>query len=44
MLALLVSSIQFIVETDVCDLGVGAVMMQDGHPIAFISKGLSGNI
>lgn len=42
VLALPVSSIQFIIETDACDLGIGAILMQDGHLIAFIRKGLSG--
>jgi hypothetical protein len=32
---------QFIVETDACDTGIGAVLMQDGHPLAFLSKSLS---
>jgi hypothetical protein len=32
---------QFIVETDACDLGIGAVLMQDQHPLAFLSKPLS---
>jgi hypothetical protein len=30
----------FIIETDACDDGVRAVLMQDGHPLAFLSKAL----
>ena len=30
----------FVVETNACDVGVGAVLMQDGHPLAYVSKAL----
>jgi hypothetical protein len=30
----------FVLETDSCDQGVGAVLMQDGHPLVYISKAL----
>lgn len=29
---------QFAVETDAFNKGIGAVLMQNGHPLAFISK------
>lgn len=30
----------FMIETDACEYGVGAVLQQDGHPIAYLSKAL----
>jgi hypothetical protein len=40
VLALLDFSKTFHIQTDASDLGVGAVLLQDGHPLAFVSKAL----
>ena len=32
---------EFIVETDACGTGIDTVLMQDGHPLAYLSKALS---
>jgi hypothetical protein len=34
-------NLQFVIETDACDKGVGAILSQGGHPVAFFSKALS---
>lgn len=42
ILALPIFDKQFVVETDTCSHGIGAVLMQEGHPLAYISRHLKG--
>lgn len=30
----------FVIETDACDVGIGAVLTQNGHPLAYVNKAL----
>lgn len=39
-LALLDFSLPFHIKTDASGVGIGAVLLQNGHPLAYISKGL----
>ena len=41
ILALPNFSLLFIMETDASGIGIGAVLMQQGHPIAYLSKSLA---
>ena len=33
-------SLPFHIETDTCATGIGVVLLQNGHPLAYISKAL----
>jgi hypothetical protein len=41
VLALPDFSLPFCIYTDACKTGIGAVLMQNGHPLAFLSKALA---
>jgi hypothetical protein len=30
----------FAIEMDACQIGVGAILLQNGHPLAYVSKPL----
>jgi hypothetical protein len=40
VLALRNFSQQFVLETDACNTGIGVVLMQHGHPVAYLSQAL----
>jgi hypothetical protein len=40
VLALPDFTLSFVVETDACDVGLGTVLMQQGRPLAYLSKAL----
>lgn len=40
VLALPNYKLQFTIDTDACDVGIGAVLSQQGHPVAYVSRAL----
>jgi hypothetical protein len=40
VLSLLDYQQQFVIEADACDTGIGAVLSQKGHPLAYVSRAL----